>query len=64
MKEKIKEKAKENKIRTERKNWNEKTKNEREDNVTCPLSSLEFYTRHDSLIQVTTRTIRGGLTCS
>ena len=64
MKEEIKEKAKENKIRTERKNWNEKMKNEREDNVTCPLSSLEFYTRHGSLIQGTTRTFRGGLTCS
>jgi len=64
VKEKIKEKVRENKTRTERKNWNEKTKNEREDNVTCPLSSLEFYTRHGSLIQVTTRTFRGGLTCS
>jgi hypothetical protein len=29
VKEKIKEKAEENKIRTERKKWNEKTKKER-----------------------------------
>jgi predicted nucleic acid-binding protein len=62
--EQVWQKAKENKIRTESKNWNEKTKNEREDSVTCPLSSLEFYTRHGSIIQVTTRTFRGGLTCS
>jgi C4-type Zn-finger protein len=61
VKEKIKETTEENKIRTERKNWNEKTKNEREENVTCPLCSLEFYTRHGSLIQVT---FRGELTCS